>query len=68
MSDPSLKLVLMGTGPFAVPSFRKIARSGHTIVSVVTKPQVAKPSRDKELLESPVMSWARQEGLSVATP
>jgi len=68
MSGPSLKLVLMGTGPFAVPSFGKIARSGHTIVSVVTKPPVARASRDKELLDSPVMNWARQEGLSVATP
>lgn len=68
MSDPSLKLVLMGTGPFAVPSFRRIAQSRHAIVSVVTKPPVEKPTRDKETLESPVMSWARQEGLPVATP
>ena len=68
MADRSLKLVLMGTGPFAVPSFRQIARSRHHILAVVTKPKADKPSRDKESLESPVMSWAQQEQLPLQTP
>lgn len=68
MTDRSLKLVLMGTGPFAVPSFRQIARSRHSILAVVTKPPVEKPSRDKEPPESPVMSWAKESGLRVVTP
>lgn len=68
MTDRALKLVLMGTGPFAVPSFRQIARSPHEVLAVVTKPPVGKPTRDKEPLESPVMSWAQEAGLPIITP
>jgi len=63
-----MKLVLMGTGPFAVPSFRQIARSNCEILAVVTKAPVDKPTRDKEPLESPVMSWAKDAGLPIVTP
>lgn len=68
MTAGSLKLVLMGTGPFAVPSFRQIARSAHEILAVVTKPPVENPSRDKAPPESPVMIWAKEYGLKVFTP
>lgn len=68
MTIRSLKLVLMGTGPFAVPSFHQIAKSQHKILAVVTKPPVENPSRDKEPPESPVMSWAKESGLNVFTP
>ena len=68
MTDRPLKLVLMGTGPFAFPSFRQIARSHHTILAVVTKPPVENPSRDKAPPESPILSWARQAELQIVTP
>jgi methionyl-tRNA formyltransferase len=68
MTDRPLKLVLMGTGPFAFPSFREIARSHHTILAVVTKPPVENPSRDKAPPESPILSWARQAELQIVTP
>jgi methionyl-tRNA formyltransferase len=68
MTDRPLKLVLMGTGPFAVPSFRQIARSHHTILAVVTKPPVENPSRDKAPPESPILTWARQAELQIVTP
>jgi methionyl-tRNA formyltransferase len=68
MTDRPLKLVLMGTGPFAFPSFRQIARSHHTILAVVTKPPVENPSRDKAPPESPILSWARQAELPIVTP
>ncbi|MCY3006722.1 MAG: methionyl-tRNA formyltransferase [Planctomycetota bacterium] len=68
MTDRPLKLVLMGTGPFAFPSFQQIARSHHTILAVVTKPPVENPSRDKAPPESPILTWARQADLPVFTP
>ena len=68
MVEPTIRLVLMGTGPFAVPSFRQIHRTGYTILGVVTKPPKGKPSRDKENLESPVMLWAQDAGLPISTP
>ena len=68
MTDRPLKLVLMGTGPFAFPIFRQIARSHHTILAVVTKPPVENPSRDKAPPESPILSWARQAELPIVTP
>lgn len=58
----------MGTGPFAVPSFRQIHRAGHTILAVVSRPAVEKPSRDKSPAEGPVMIWAKEAGLEVSTP
>lgn len=68
MSTAPLRVVLMGTGPFAVPSFRQIHRDGHAILAVVSRPPVEKPSRDKQPAEGPVMLWAQDAGLDVATP
>ncbi|MCY2997848.1 MAG: methionyl-tRNA formyltransferase [Planctomycetota bacterium] len=67
MTDRPLKLVLMGTGPFAFPSFQQIARSHHTILAVVTKPPVENPSRDEAPHESPILTWARQAELQIVT-
>lgn len=33
-----MRLVMMGTGPFAVPTFRKLYETEHTIVALVTGP------------------------------
>ena len=44
-ADSSLRLVLMGTGPFAVPSFEALRAAGHAIALVVTKPRVEVKSR-----------------------
>ncbi len=68
MSTKLLRVVLMGTGPFAVPSFRQIHREGHAILAVVSRPPVEKPSRDKSPAEGPVMLWATEAGLEVSTP
>ncbi|MBM3963834.1 MAG: methionyl-tRNA formyltransferase [Planctomycetes bacterium] len=61
-----MKIVLMGTGPFAVPSFEKIASAGHEILGVVARPPV--PSAGKAPPESPVVVWARANGFSITTP
>lgn len=61
-----MRIVLMGNGPFAVPSFEKIASTSHEIVSVVARPSVV--ASGKSPLDSPVVVWARDRGLPVQTP
>ena len=63
----ALKLILMGTGPFAVPSFDALLNSGHEIALVVTKPQPPVKSR-KGPPPAPVRTWATESGLPVFDP
>lgn len=62
-----MRVVLMGTGPFAVPTFDQIVRDGHAIAVVVARPPVP-TSSGKAPPESPVIAWAKQAGLPIATP
>ena len=40
-----LRLVVMGTGPFAVPMLRGLRGSPHEVAAVVTRPDHAPPGR-----------------------
>jgi methionyl-tRNA formyltransferase len=40
-----LRIVVMGTGPFAVPMFEALRSSPHEVVAVVTRPDHAPPGR-----------------------
>lgn len=62
-----LRLILMGTGPFAVPSFEALAGEGHEIVQVVTRPERPGPG-NRPPVKSPVRVWAEAWGLPVAAP
>lgn len=62
-----LRLVLMGTGPFAVPSFEALAGAGHRIVQVVTRPERPGPG-NRPPIKSPVRVWAENRGLPVVAP
>lgn len=61
------RLVLMGTGPFAVPSFDALAHDGHEIVCVITRPEKAARPRQPPP-PSPVRQWAMQRGLPIEAP
>ncbi len=61
------RMILMGTGPFAVPSFDALRNAGHEIALVVTKPQPPVRSR-KGPPPSPVRSWAETHGLEIFDP
>ena len=50
------RLILMGTGPFAVPSFDALRAAGHDIAIVVTRPLPPVKSR-KGPPPSPVRAW-----------
>lgn len=62
-----LRLILMGTGPFAVPSFDALLTAGHEVLLVVTRPQPPVRSR-KGPPPSPVRSWAEQKQLTIYDP
>ncbi len=62
-----MRLILMGTGPFAVPSFHALLQKGYEIVHVVTRPAVRSTS-GKEPPPSPVRQWASENQLPIADP
>ena len=61
-----LRIVVMGTGPFAVPMLAALRRSGHEIVAVVTRPDQAPPGRRPA--PNPVRDAATTAGLAVLDP
>ncbi|WP_261344628.1 methionyl-tRNA formyltransferase [Stieleria maiorica] len=62
-----MRIITMGTGPFAVPSFEAIRQSDQTLVSVVTKPEPPVKSR-KGPPPAPVRTWAAEHGLPILDP
>ncbi|MBB3205223.1 methionyl-tRNA formyltransferase [Rhodopirellula rubra] len=67
MSSDKLRIVLMGTGPFAVPSFEAIRAAGHDIPVVITRPMPPVKSRGGPP-PAPVRDWATEHGLPIEAP
>ena len=61
-----LRLVVMGTGPFAVPMFRALLGSPHEIVAVVTRPDHAPAGRRPP--PNPMREAAVAAGIPVLDP
>jgi methionyl-tRNA formyltransferase len=61
-----LRIIVMGTGPFAVPMFAALLRAGHEIVAVVTRPDHAPPGRRPA--PNPMRQAAAEAGLPVLDP
>ncbi len=62
-----LRLILMGTGPFAVPAFAALVAAGHDIPLVVTRPAREIRSR-KAPPPSPVREFAAAHGFELYDP
>jgi methionyl-tRNA formyltransferase len=61
-----MKLILMGTGPFAVPSFEKLFLSSkHKIALVLTRPPAGNAAKQPL---SPVHAWAEGHALPIYMP
>ncbi len=67
MDGQLLDVILMGTGPFAVPSFDAIRAAGHHVLLVVSRPQPPVKSRSGPPA-SPVRQWAAEHGLPLFDP
>ena len=61
-----LRIVVMGTGPFAVPMFRALVESPHEIVAVVTRPDHAPPGRKPPA--NPMRQAAAAAGIGILDP
>ena len=61
-----LRIVVMGTGPFAVPMFRALLASPHRVVALVTRPNKAAPGRRAPV--NPMREAAEGAGVAVTAP
>jgi methionyl-tRNA formyltransferase len=64
---PSIDILFMGTAEFAVPSLRKLAASGHRLISVVTGLDEPR-GRGQKVSPTPVKAAAVEMGLPVIQP
>jgi methionyl-tRNA formyltransferase len=61
-----MRVIVMGTGPFAVPALQGILEQGHDIPFAVTRP--ASPTAGKKAPARPVAEWAQLHGISIYEP
>jgi len=61
-----MRIVIMGTGGFAVPTFERLLNSPHDIVAVVTMP--IRESRGSKTVTTPVRRIAEAAGLEIFDP
>jgi methionyl-tRNA formyltransferase len=62
-----MRLIMMGTGPFAVPTFRSLLDSGHEVPLLVTRPAPVVRTRG-EAPRNPMRDVAEARGVDVFAP
>ncbi|MHC2069075.1 methionyl-tRNA formyltransferase [Bremerella sp. T1] len=62
-----MKIVMMGTGPFAVPSFEALIASDHDVVCLFTQP-VRSVHRRKSSIPTPMRDVAGAHGIPIHDP
>jgi methionyl-tRNA formyltransferase len=62
-----MRILMMGTGPFAVPTFRALLDSPHDVPALVTRPTPPAKGREKASL-NPMRDLAEQRGLPIYAP
>ena len=62
-----MRLIMMGTGPFAVPTFRALLDSGHQVAVLVTRPSPAVRTRGKTP-PNPMREEADRRSVQVVAP
>lgn len=62
-----MRLVVLGTGPFAVPMFEALLDSRHEVGALITRPTPAATGREKAPV-NPMREAAERRGLSVYAP
>lgn len=66
-TEKRLRMVLMGTGPFAVPSFQRLMESDDEVLLVVTRPVPPSVGRAKQPI-NPVFDLAMEYDLPTEAP
>jgi methionyl-tRNA formyltransferase len=62
-----MRIIMMGTGPFAVPTFRALLDSPHEVLALVTRPTPPAKGREKGSL-NPMRDVAEERGLPIYSP
>ena len=66
--NPSLRLVMLGTGDFALPAFDHLCRQGlHRVVALVTQPDRPQ-GRKQEIVPSLIKQSALERGILILQP
>jgi len=63
----AFRLIVMGTGPFAVPMFREILGSPHQVLALVTRPDRPAHRREQAAI-NPMRDAAREQSLDAFEP
>lgn len=62
-----MQLIMMGTGPYAVPTFRALHESSHAVSGLFTRPSVARSGR-RRAAPNPMRDFAEANGITVHHP
>ena len=62
-----MRIVLFGTGPFAVPSFEALIDSSHEVVALVTRP-IANSGKRRKTAENPTRDLGVARDLPILDP
>ena len=61
-----MRLLMMGTGPFAVPTLHALLESHHAVTGLVTRP--LESSRSRKAIQNPMLEAAQGAGIPVEMP
>jgi len=64
---PSLRIIMLGTGDFALPTFEHLIATGHNVVALVTQPDRPQ-GRKQELIPSAIKRSAEVRQVTVEQP
>ena len=64
---PSLRIIMLGTGDFALPTFEHLIETGHNVVALVTQPDRPQ-GRKQELIPSKIKRSAEGRRVTVEQP
>src|SRR5689334_7173272 len=64
---PELRIVVLGTGDFALPLFDHLGDTGHRVLALLTQPDRPQ-GRKQELIPSPIKQSALRRGIEVSQP
>ena len=66
-ATPTIRIIVLGTGDFALPMFEYLYEAGHEILALITQPDRPQ-GRKQELIPSPIKKAAQARGVSVLQP
>ena len=64
---PTIRIIMLGTGDFALPTFEHLIETGHDVVALVTQPDRPQ-GRKQELIASLIKRSAESRGITVDQP